>query len=38
MVVLQQVSLDYYRKESMRIAARFKEILPGCELGEFCVH
>lgn len=31
----QQVSLDYYRRESMKIAARFKEGLPGCELGKY---
>ena len=33
-MALQQVSLDHYRRESMKIAARFKEGLPGCELGE----
>jgi hypothetical protein len=33
-VAPQQVSLDYYRRESMKIAARFKEGLSGCELGE----
>ncbi|KAF8199658.1 hypothetical protein BJ912DRAFT_1020231 [Pholiota molesta] len=26
------VSLDYYRRESMKIAALFKEKLPGCEI------
>ena len=28
-----KVSLDYYRKESQKIAAMFKEELPGCEIG-----
>ncbi|KDR78895.1 hypothetical protein GALMADRAFT_224148 [Galerina marginata CBS 339.88] len=27
-----KVSLDYYRRESMKIAAMFKEELPGCEV------
>ncbi|KAH9481674.1 N-acetyltransferase eso1 [Psilocybe cubensis] len=27
-----KVSLDYYRRESLKIAAMFKEQLPGCEL------
>ncbi|KAF9561965.1 DNA/RNA polymerase [Agrocybe pediades] len=27
-----KVSLDYYRKESLKIAALFKEQLPGCEV------
>jgi DNA polymerase eta len=30
----QQVSLDYYRRESLKIAALFRELLPGCEVGE----
>lgn len=29
-----KVSLDYYRKESLKIAAMFKEELPGCEIGK----
>ena len=29
-----KVSLDYYRRESMKIAALFKELLPSCEIGE----
>ena len=33
-MIPKQVSLDHYRRESMKIAARFKEGLPGCELGE----
>ncbi|KAG5653390.1 hypothetical protein H0H81_000777 [Sphagnurus paluster] len=27
-----KVSLDYYRRESLKIAATFKECLPGCEI------
>ncbi|KAF5342111.1 hypothetical protein D9611_001599 [Ephemerocybe angulata] len=27
-----KVSLDYYRRESMKIAALFREMLPGCEV------
>ncbi|KAF8907348.1 hypothetical protein CPB84DRAFT_1675032 [Gymnopilus junonius] len=27
-----KVSLDYYRRESMKIAAMFKEEVPGCEI------
>ncbi|KAF8072017.1 DNA polymerase eta [Lyophyllum atratum] len=27
-----KVSLDYYRRESLKIAAMFKECLPGCEI------
>ncbi|KAG2017823.1 eta DNA polymerase [Coprinopsis cinerea AmutBmut pab1-1] len=27
-----KVSLDYYRRESMKIAALFRELLPGCEV------
>ncbi|KAF9470913.1 DNA/RNA polymerase [Pholiota conissans] len=27
-----KVSLDYYRRESLKIATLFKEILPGCEV------
>ncbi|KIM40011.1 hypothetical protein M413DRAFT_415219 [Hebeloma cylindrosporum] len=27
-----KVSLDYYRRESLKIAAMFKEELPGCEI------
>lgn len=30
---ISKVSLDYYRKESLKIAALFKEQLPGCEIG-----
>jgi len=31
----RQVSLDYYRRESMKIAALFKEQVPGCEVGSY---
>ncbi|TFK27153.1 DNA polymerase eta [Coprinopsis marcescibilis] len=27
-----KVSLDYYRRESLKIAAMFREMLPGCEV------
>lgn len=30
-----KVSLDHYRRESLKIAAMFKEELPGCEIGTF---
>lgn len=32
-----KVSLDYYRRESMKIAALFREMLPGCEVGMWYV-
>ncbi|TFK72980.1 DNA polymerase eta [Pluteus cervinus] len=27
-----KVSLDYYRRESLKVAAKFKDLLPGCEI------
>ncbi|KAJ2916605.1 hypothetical protein MD484_g3820, partial [Candolleomyces efflorescens] len=27
-----KVSLDHYRRESMKVAAKFREMLPGCEV------
>ncbi|KIL64266.1 hypothetical protein M378DRAFT_11635 [Amanita muscaria Koide BX008] len=30
-----KVSLDYYRNESIKVAAKFKECLPECEIGVY---